>query len=132
MVKLELSETIDRPPKDVFRFVATDHVKNHPRWDPEISLVQETPGPIGVGIRIHRTRVRGESRVEGEMEITEYDPDRTMRAVTRDGPMELRSRMTVAPEAESASRLTFTVESDNAPLATMEEPIDARGRGITD
>jgi hypothetical protein len=130
VVKLELSESIDRPPTDVFRFVATDHVKNHPRWDPEMSLVQETPGPIGVGTRIHRTRTRGESRIEGEMEITDLDPDRSMGGVTRDGPMELRSLMTVAPEGEAASRLTFTVESDNAPLAMMEEPIKGSLRRI--
>ena len=130
MVKLEVSESINRRPADVFRFVATDHVKNHPRWDPEMSLVQETPGPIGFGTRIHRTRTRGESRIEGEMEITGYDPDRTMGGVTRDGPVELRSLMTVAPEAEAASRLTFTVESDNAPLAMMEEPIKGSLRRI--
>jgi polyketide cyclase/dehydrase/lipid transport protein len=130
VVKLELSESIDRPPADVFRFVATDHVKNHPRWDPQMSLVQEMPGPIGVGTRIHRTRTRGESRIEGEMEIIEYDPDRTMGAVIRDGPIELRSLMTVAPEAEAASRLTFTVESENAPLVMMEEPIKGSLRRI--
>jgi hypothetical protein len=39
-VKLDVSESIERPPADVFRFVATDHVENHPRWDPELSLVQ--------------------------------------------------------------------------------------------
>ncbi len=129
-MKLEVSESIDRTPADVFRFVATDHVKNHPRWDPQMSLVQETPGPIGIGTRIHRTRTREDSKVEGTMEIIEYDPDRTMGAVIRDGPMELRSLMTVAPEAETASRLTFTVESDDAPLAMMEEPIKGSLRRI--
>jgi hypothetical protein len=68
--------------------------------------------------------------VEGEMEITEYDPDRTMAAVIRDGPMELRSRMTVEPEGEAASRLTFTVESDDAPVDMMEEPIKGSLRRI--
>ena len=114
----------------MFRFVATDHVKNHPRWDLEMSLVQESRDPIGIGTRIHRTRTRGESRIEGEMEIIEYDADRTMGAVIRDGPMDLRSLMTVAPEAEAASRLTFTVESDDAPLAMMEEPIKGSLRRI--
>jgi hypothetical protein len=129
-VKLELSESIDRPPTDVFRFVATDHVKNHPRWDPEMNLVQETPGPMGVGTRIHRTRTRGESRIEGEMEIIEYEPDRTMGAVIRDGHVVLRSRMTVAPVTEAASRLTITVESDDVPMAMMEGPIKGSLRRI--
>ena len=38
-----------------------------------------------------------------------------MGAVIHDGTMELRSRMTVEPEGEAGSRLTFTVESDDAP-----------------
>jgi hypothetical protein len=122
-VKLDVSESIDRPPPDVFRFVATDHIKNHPRWDPQMSLVQETPGPIGVGTRIRRSLGGGETPVEGEMEITEFDLDHTMGAVIRDGPMELRSLMTVEPEGEAASRLTITVESDDAPVDMMEEPI---------
>jgi hypothetical protein len=128
-VKLDVSEFIDRPPAHVFRFVATDHVENHPRWDPALSLVQETPGPIGVGTRIHRSR-SGETPVEGVMEITEFDPDRRMGAVIRDGPMELRSLMTVEPEGEAASRLTFTIESDDAPLDMMEEPVKGSLRRI--
>jgi hypothetical protein len=123
-VKLDVSESIERPPADVFRFVATDHVENHPRWDPQMSLVQETPGPIGVGTRIHRSR-SGEAPVEGEMDIIEFDPDRRMGAVIRDGPMELRSWMTIEPEGDAASRLTITVESDDAPLDMMKEPIKA-------
>jgi hypothetical protein len=128
-VKLDVSESIERPPADVFRFVATDHVENHPRWDPELSLVQETPGPIGVGTRIHRSRA-GEIPLEGEMEIIEFDPDRRMGAVVRDGPMELRSWMTVEPEGRAASRLTITVESDDAPVDMMEEPVKASLRRI--
>jgi hypothetical protein len=129
-LKLEVSESIDRPPADVFRFVATNHVENHPRWDPQMSLVQETPGPIGVGTRIRRSRSGGETPVEGEMEITEFEADRRMGAVIRDGPMELRSLMTVEPEGEAASRLTFTIESDDAPLDMMEEPIKGSLRRI--
>ena len=128
-MKLDVSESIERPPADVFRFVATDHVENHPRWDPELSLVQETPGPIGVGTKIRRSRA-GETPVEGDMEIIEFDPDRTIGAVVRDGPMELRSWMTVEPEGEAASRLTITVESDDAPLDMMEEPIKGSLRRI--
>lgn len=129
-MKLDVSESIDRPPADVFRFVATDHVKNHPRWDPQLTLVQETPGPIGVGTRIRRSRAGVDARVEGEMEITEYEPDRTFAGVIRDGSMELRSLMTVEPEGDRASRLTITVESDDAPLAMMEESIKGSLRRI--
>lgn len=122
-MNLEVAESIQRPPADVFRFVATEHVTNHPRWDPEMTLTQETSGPIGVGTRIHRTRTRGDARIDGEMEIIAYEPDRTLGAVIRDGPMELRSWMRVTPEGERGSRLTIEVESADAPVAMMEGPI---------
>lgn len=130
MGHLELTEPINRPAADVFRFVATEHVTNHPRWDPEMTLVQETPGPIGVGTRIHRTRTRGETRIEGEMEIVEYEPNRTLGAVIHDGPMELRSSLRIEPDGDRASRLTITVESDDAPVSMMEEPIRGSLRRI--
>jgi hypothetical protein len=44
--------------------------------------------------------------------------------------VELRSLMTVEPEGETGSRLTFTVESDDAPLDMMEEPIKGSLRRI--
>jgi hypothetical protein len=44
-MKIEVSELIDRPPAEVFRFVAVDHVRNHPRWDPQMELEQLTEGP---------------------------------------------------------------------------------------
>ncbi len=72
-MKLDVSESIERPPADVFGFVATDHVQNHPRWDPQMSLVQETPGPIGVGTRIrliHHRRLTRES-MEGSPPVRE-------------------------------------------------------------
>ena len=63
---MELQRTIEiaRPPADVYAFVATDHEKNHPRWDPAISdMRQQTPGPVavtmyapagGAGVRVYR------------------------------------------------------------------------------
>jgi hypothetical protein len=37
-VKVDLSEEIERPVEVVFRWYADDHVRNHPRWDPNIEL----------------------------------------------------------------------------------------------
>jgi hypothetical protein len=35
---------------EVFRFVATEHFQNHPKWDPAVtSITQTSPGPMGVG-----------------------------------------------------------------------------------
>jgi hypothetical protein len=53
-MKLEFSQVIDRSPAEVFRFIATEHVRNHPRWDPKMELQQLSDGPIGVGTVIRR------------------------------------------------------------------------------
>jgi uncharacterized protein YndB with AHSA1/START domain len=127
---------IERPPAAVFHFLVTDHVKNHPRWDPNMSLVQLTPGPIDVGTVVRRSYMQGDTRVEGEMEVVEHDPGRAVTWVIRDGPVELRSRATFESEREGSTRLTLTLESaepvermDPGPirksLARMKELIES-------
>jgi hypothetical protein len=44
-MEIQVKELIDRPPAEVFRFIAVDHVRNHPRWDPKMAIEQLTEGP---------------------------------------------------------------------------------------
>jgi uncharacterized protein YndB with AHSA1/START domain len=118
-VKLEVHEIIDRPPTDVFRFIATDHVRNHPRWDPLMELEQITDGPIGVGTVIRRRHTHYGDPIEGTMEVIEYEPDRAIGMVIRDGSLEMRSRMLFEPVGEGGTRVSGTVD---IPSATT--PID--------
>ena len=48
-VRIEVSQEIDRPVPVVFKFYADDHVRNHPRWDPDIELWRHSDEPIGLG-----------------------------------------------------------------------------------
>ena len=85
-VRIEVSQEIDRPVPIVFKFFADDHVRNHPRWDPYIELWRTSDEPIGVGTIIHRRNSRsGTTPVEGTMEVVEYEPNRAMGAVVREG-----------------------------------------------
>ena len=74
-MRLDVSEVIDRPPADVFRFYAVNHVQNHPRWDLDMELEQLTDGPIGVGTVIRRRHTHYGELIEGSMEVVEYEPD---------------------------------------------------------
>ena len=56
--EIDISVVIDRPVAKVFRFYAYEHVRNHPRWDPDIQLEQVSAGPIGVGTVIRRCNSR--------------------------------------------------------------------------
>jgi len=53
-VDVQVATEVDRPIADVWRFYAVEHVRNHPRWDPDIHLEQLSNGPIGLGTRIRR------------------------------------------------------------------------------
>ena len=110
MVGLDLSEYIDRPPADVFRFYAVNHVRNHPRWDPDMELEQVTEGPIGVGTVIRRRHTHYGDTTEGTMEVTQYEPDRAFGVVIHDGSIEIIGRMSIRPEAERGTRLTIGIE----------------------
>jgi uncharacterized protein YndB with AHSA1/START domain len=118
-MELEVDEVIDRPPADVFRFIATDHVRNHPRWDPVMEHEQMSDGPIGVGTTIRRRHTHYGDPIEGTMEVVEYEPDRAFGMEIHDGPMEIRTRMRFEPEGEGGTRVRGFVD---IPSATS--PID--------
>lgn len=118
-MKLELSQVIDRPPAEVFRFIATDHVQNHPRWDPKMELRQLTDGPMGVGTVIHRRHTHSGFPQEGTMEVVEFSPPHVFGMVIRDGGVEMHSRMTLARHGQNATSITATLD-----VPSMDEQMD--------
>jgi len=112
-VKVKLSKIIDRPVTEVFDFFARQHVRNHPRWDPDMHLEQVTDGPIGVGTLIRRQHTRTGTLVEGTMEIVEFIPDQAFGSVIHDGPIEMRGRVTFDATSAQQTTLTFNVEIAN-------------------
>lgn len=107
-VRVQVSEVIDRPVAAVFRFYAHDHVRNHPRWDPDMHLEQVTEGPIGVGTIIRRRNTHFGAPVEGTMDVVEFEPDRAFAVVIHDGPAETYGRITFEPDGEARTRLTIS------------------------
>ncbi len=109
-MEIQVSQEIDRPIADVWRFYAVDHVRNHPRWDPDMHLEQLSDGPIGVGTRIRRVNTRWGQPVEGEMEIVEFEPERTMAAVIHDANMDIQGGATFEPRGPEGTMLTISVD----------------------
>jgi hypothetical protein len=115
---LEVSKRIGRPLAEVFRFVAIDHVRNHPRWDPLMELEQVSPGPIGVGTVIQRRHTHTGSPVEGTMEVTEFERDRLIGFTIKDGAVEMRTRMIFEPDGDG------TIVSGSIEVPGMRESMD--------
>ena len=109
-LQFESSQVIDRPIDKVFHFFAVDHVRNHPRWDPDIELWLDTDHPIGVGTIIRRRNKRSGTPVEGTMEVVEFEPNRVIAMVIHDGPSEMRGRTTFEAINENQTRLTIMID----------------------
>ncbi len=109
-VTVKVSEVIERPLAGVFNFYAVDHVRNHPRWDPDMQLEQVSDGPIGVGTVIRRINSHSGSPVEGTMDVTEFEHNRSFAVVIHDGPEETRGRVTFESVGEGSTRLNLTAE----------------------
>ena len=118
-VQLQVSQVIDRPVAKVFHFYAHEHVRNHPRWDPDIELWLEIDGPIGVGTIIRRRNSRSGTPVEGTIEVVEFVPNQAFGTIIHDGPNEMRGRATF--EAASDNQTTITTIID---LPSMDESMD--------
>jgi hypothetical protein len=109
-VRIEVSQEIDRPVGVVFNFYAKDHVRNHPRWNPDIELWRHSDEPLGLGTIIQRRNSHGDTPVEGTMEVVEYEPNRAFGVVVREGSMETDGRATFEEISEGRTRLMVAAE----------------------
>ena len=99
---------VDRPVADVWRFYAVEHVRNHPRWDPDMHLEQLSDGPIGLGTKIKRVNTRWGTPVEGEMEVVEFDPGSAFALSIHDPNMEAQGRATFEDRGSARTLVTVT------------------------
>jgi Polyketide cyclase / dehydrase and lipid transport len=119
-MRVEVSTVVDRALADAWRFYAVEHVRNHPRWDPDMELEQITEGPIGSGTVIRRRNTHFDTPVEGTMEIVEFEPERVMAAVIHDGPVETHGRATFTKEGPGRTRITISAEFPDMDESSMD------------
>jgi len=106
-LQFESSQVIDRPIDKVFHFFAVEHVRNHPRWDPDIELWLDSDQPIGVGTIIRRRNKRSGTPVEGTMEVVEFEPNRAIAMLIHDGPAVMRGRTTFEALSDNQTKITI-------------------------
>jgi hypothetical protein len=102
----EYSHVIDRPVEKVFQFMARDHVRNHPRWDPDIELWLDDDAPLSVGTIIHRRNSRSGSPVEGTMKVVEFEPNRSFATLVHDGQVVINGSITFEDDGHGRTIVT--------------------------
>ena len=86
MINLDFGVLVDRPMKDVFAFVSNPN--NMSQWNSAVvSLQQSTPGAVGVGTKFKTVGEMMGRRIEGELQITIYEPDTKCGFQLQAGPM---------------------------------------------
>ena len=93
MINIDLGVLIDCPVKDVFAFVSNPN--NMTKCNSAvINLEPLTSGAVGVGTKFKTTGEAMGRRIEGEMQITAYEPDTKCGFQVTAGPMQVNLTMT--------------------------------------
>lgn len=123
-----MSEVINHPISDVFRFYADDHLENHPRWDPEMKLSLATDGDVGIGTVFNRRHTHFGDPVEGSMTVIEFERDQAFGFSIDDGLGEFYGRLRFEEAGESATLVSTLVDVPGMP----DTADDSRLRSIAE
>jgi quercetin dioxygenase-like cupin family protein len=124
LIRIERSVEIERPPEEVFAFVAD--LRNDSRWNSAIDEVRQTSeGPLDVGTTFRTAAHFLGRRFETPEKVTEYEPDRKLSTEVSSGPLRFTGSRIVEGVA-GGTRLTLTAEGRSGGFFGIAEPIFAR------
>ena len=122
MVKVDISLHVNRPVAEVFSYL-NDPTKML-EWNSTLDEATASETPIKVGTRI-RTRVRGLGRkIEGTLEVVEYEPNKRV-VMKIDQPFSWKAIYTYQAE-NGGTRLVFAAEGELGGFFKLSEPILGR------
>ncbi|MGZ4268978.1 MAG: SRPBCC family protein [Solirubrobacteraceae bacterium] len=116
---------IDRPPPEVFDFVADEC--NEPRYNPRLVTAEQlTAGPVGQGTRFRAQTTRMGRSVPMTIEITGYDRPRRLTSATHMSSMDIAGSLTFEPAGGTRMRWHWEIRPRGA-LALMAPLIGLLG-----
>ena len=119
MINLDFGALIDRPIKDVFAFVANPN--NMSKWNSAVvSLEQITPGEVGAGTKFKSVGEMMGRRIEGEMQITAYEPDTKCSFQMNAGPMQVNINLTFKTVG-TGTKISFNAQGNPAGIFKLAE-----------
>lgn len=122
MIRIEFGIDVDRPPSEVFAYL-TD-AERVPQW--QASAVEaHWEGEKSRGARVREVRKFLGRRMESELEVTAYEPDRRFGLKVLSGPVPFSAEHTLEPR-DGGTHLTFVGEGEPGGFFKLAEPIVAR------
>jgi uncharacterized protein YndB with AHSA1/START domain len=101
--------TIDRPIEEVFAFLADG--TNNPRWRSGVLEITRTSAIDGLG-STYRQILRGPGgrRVDGDYEVTNYQPPHQLEFRVTAGPARPTGRFALSEPSTGTTEVTFTLD----------------------
>ncbi len=96
MIRIEGEIVINRPPEEVFDFIADE--RNEPLYNPRMRHAEQiSDGPIGVGTRFRAESASIGRPVEMIIEVTDYERPRRLASSTHISSMDIHGALTFDP-----------------------------------
>lgn len=122
MVRVEHSLMIERPPAEVFAY--TTDPRNLPEWQ-STALEARSEGPVREGAHLTEVRKFLGRRMETELEVTAYEPDRRFALKVISGPVPFSTEQTLEP-SDGGTRVTIVLEGEPGGFFKLAEPLVER------
>jgi uncharacterized protein YndB with AHSA1/START domain len=122
VIRIEFTTDVDRPPSEVFAYL-TD-AESLPEWQSG-AVEARWEGEKAPGAHVTEVRKFLGRRMESELEVTEYEPDRRFALKVLSGPVPFSVEHTLEPR-DGGTRLTFVGEGEPGGFFKLAEPIVAR------
>jgi len=121
-MKIEISTVINRPVEEVFAVLS--NAENNPKWSSAFLEVKKTSeGPIGVGTTWRGLGKFLGQRIETEIEVTEYEPNRKSAQKSK-SPFPVNQQMTFE-SVEGGTRVNVRFEAEPGGFFKLAEPLFA-------
>ena len=115
------SITIARPAADVWEYL-TDPEKVEQWQVSAVEIRKESEGPMNVGSKLTDVRKFLGRRMELEMEVTEFEPERRFAIRAASGPFPFESRQTLSA-ADGSTTVDVTLEGNPGGFFKLAAPL---------
>lgn len=111
---------IHRPVDEVFAFVSNK--ENDLQWQSGLVEVHQAPGPVGVGTQIDEVYSFLGRKMDGKLEVTEYEPSKKITTKSIGGPFHIQYSC-ILEEGNGGTQFTMNMEMKPEGFFTLAEPI---------
>jgi uncharacterized protein YndB with AHSA1/START domain len=122
-VRIEHELTIARPPSEVFAYLTDPAVL--PEWQATAEEARLESETMGKGARLVEVRKFLGRRMESQMEVVDYEPDRRFALKVDSGPIPFVASHVLEP-TNGGTRLRFVLEGEPGGFLRLADPLAER------